>query len=111
MVQKKKAGLLRPNPKCPEILSGDVVPDAESAYGADDLLTEGEVIRWLHVKKQWLADHRTRVLPIIPQIPMGKQILYPRRAINTWLASLVETRPTWERKDVSSTAPCHKEAA
>src|ERR1017187_7331145 len=111
MVQKKKAGRLRPNPKNLEILSGDIVSEDESSYGADDLLTEEEVIRWLHVKKQWLADHRTRVLPIIPHIPMGKQILYPRGAVKTWLASLVETRPTWERKDVSRTAPCRKEAA
>jgi hypothetical protein len=111
MVQKKKAGLLRPNPKDLESFSGDIVSEDESSYGADDLLTEGEVIRWLHVKKQWLADHRTRVLPIIPHIPMGKQILYPRRAVETWLANLVETRPTWERKDVTRTAPCRRKEA
>jgi hypothetical protein len=56
----------------------------------------------LGVKRQWLADHRTRVQPIIPHITMGREIRYPKRAIDGWLASMVETRPTWERSNTSA---------
>jgi hypothetical protein len=65
----------------------------------DELLTEEEVMKLLKMKnKQWLADHRTRVLPIIPHVLFGREIRYPKRLLLRWVASLIETRPTWERK-------------
>jgi hypothetical protein len=66
---------------------------------------------WLHVKNQWQADHRTRVEPIIPYIPKGKQILYPKSAVQAWLDRLVVTRPSWKRKSVSLVPADRKEAA
>jgi hypothetical protein len=33
---------------------------------------------------------------------MGREIRYPKRAIDGWLASMVETRPTWERSNTSA---------
>jgi predicted DNA-binding transcriptional regulator AlpA len=93
---KKNGGLLKPNPK--QLEESPTVPGANLL---DDLMTEEEVMKKLGVKKQWLADHRTRVQPIIPHIPMGREIRYPRRAVDEWLASMVETRPNWERKEPS----------
>jgi hypothetical protein len=94
---KARGGLLKPNPKS---LPFDA-PVALPVFEEEDYLTDAQVMAWLHVKKQWLADHRTRVEPIIPHIPMGKQILYPKSAVQAWLDRLVETRPSWKRKPAS----------
>jgi hypothetical protein len=65
----------------------------------DELLIEEEAMSLLKIKnKQWLADHRTRILPIIPHILFGREIRYPKRLLLRWIASLIETRPMWERK-------------
>jgi hypothetical protein len=63
-----------------------------------DYLTTEQVMDWLGVSRQWLADHRTRVQPIIPHIKLGREILYPKHRVAELLASLTETRPSWERK-------------
>lgn len=62
-----------------------------------DLIPESAVIEMLGVSEQWLKDHRTRVEPIIPHVKLGRRILYPRRLVNEWMATLVESRPRWER--------------
>jgi hypothetical protein len=103
---KGHGGLLKPNPKA---LPADA-PVALPVFEEEEYLTDAQVMAWLHVKKQWLADHRTRVEPIIPHIPMGKQILYPKCAVQAWLDRLVETRPSWKRKTVSQVPADHKEA-
>lgn len=92
--QNIKGGLIKPNPKAVSISLPVIDHD-------DDYLTDEEVMDWLNVKRQWLADHRTRVEPIVPHIKMGKQILYPKPAVKAWLDALVETRPTWERRNVA----------
>jgi hypothetical protein len=72
----------------------------------DELLTDEEVMKLLKIKnKQWLADHRTRVLPIIPHVLFGREIRYPRRLVLRWIASLIETRPTWQRKEKEMADP------
>jgi hypothetical protein len=86
----KKGGLLKPNPKSIVI---PVIDDDEP----DELLTEDAVVAWLHVTKQWLADHRTRIEPIIPHIAMGRRIVYSKRAIQVLLKSLERTKPRWDR--------------
>jgi hypothetical protein len=107
-------GLLKPNPKTvqafPPCSSGiaapmpvhsesrPVVSSYDLAYGKDDMISESVVMEWLGVTKQWLADHRTRVEPIIPHLLLGKEIRYSRSEVNGWLRQLVETRPRWERQ-------------
>jgi hypothetical protein len=102
---KARGGLLKLNPKA---LPADA-PVALPIFEEEEYLTDAQMMAWLHVKKQWLADHRTRVEPIIPHIPMGKQILYPKCAVQAWLDRLVETRPSWKRKAVSQVAADRKE--
>ena len=104
---KARGGLLKPNPKS---LPADA-PVALPVFEEEEYLTEAQVMAWLHVKKQWLADHRTRVEPIIPHIAMGKQILYPKRAVQAWLDGLVETRPSWKRRTVPQASADRKESA
>src|SRR5438309_2368232 len=91
-----QSGLLRPNPRLQAI-----VPVAETVEEvspeADELLTDEQVCKILKVKKQWLRDHTTRVEPIVPHIPMGRQIRYSKRALYTWIEAQIEIRPTWER--------------
>jgi len=106
-IGKARGGLLKPSPKA---LPADA-PVAFPVVEDEEYLTDEQVMAWLHVKKQWLADHRTRVEPIVPHISMGKQILYPKRAVQTWLDRLVETRPSWERRTVSQVAADRKESA
>lgn len=87
-------GLLRPTPR-------QVQPErsvtGEAFFLPDDLISEEDLMKWLSVDRQWLADHRTRVLPIIPHIRLGKTIRYSRSRISAWLGGCVETRPRWER--------------
>jgi hypothetical protein len=104
-IGKGRSGLLKP---CPKAVPADA-PGAFPVVEDEEYLTDEQMMAWLHVKKQWLADHRTRVEPIIPHIPMGKQILYPKRAVQTWLDRLVETRPSWERKTDFQVPADHKE--
>lgn len=104
---KARGGLPKPNPKA---LPGDASV-AFPVFEEEEYLTEAQVMAWLHVKKQWLADHRTRVEPIIPHIRMGKQILYPKSAVRAWLRRLLETQPSWKRKIVSQAPAEGKEAA
>jgi hypothetical protein len=75
---RDRGGLLKPNPK----QAADVPETPASPNLLDDLMTEEEVMEKLGVKRQWLADHRTRVQPIIPHITMGREIRYPKRAID-----------------------------
>ena len=95
MKNQSKGGLLKPDPK--------QVEETPSTSGVvnllDDLMTEEEVMKKLGVKRQWLADHRTRVQPIIPHIRMGREIRYRRSSLDEWLASIEEIRPTWERSE------------
>jgi hypothetical protein len=64
----------------------------------EDPLEEQEVMSILKVNKQWLADHRTRVLPIIPHAPLGRIILYPsKRGLMLWIRQQMQTRPRWQR--------------
>jgi hypothetical protein len=44
-------------------------------------------------------------------IPVGKQILYPKSAVQAWLDRLLEIRPSWKRKTVSQVPADRKEAA
>jgi hypothetical protein len=67
--RKAHGGLLKPNPKALPADPAVALP----VFEEEEYLTDAQVMAWLHVKKQWLADHRTRVEPIIPHIPMGKQ--------------------------------------
>jgi hypothetical protein len=91
--KRQKGGLLKPIPGRPE------PPSAvnEDLYSPEDLITEEQVVGWLAVDKTWLADHRTRVEPIIPHVKLGKTIRYSRRAIQYWLSECVQTTPRWER--------------
>jgi hypothetical protein len=101
---KRQGGLLRvvhnnttvePTPERAKL---EVVQQWQGRELEDELLEEEEVMMILKVKKQWLRDHTTRVLPIVPHVRMGRQISYPKRAIFAWIAAQTETRPTWERK-------------
>jgi|HubBroStandDraft_6_1064221.scaffolds.fasta_scaffold2427577_2 hypothetical protein len=64
----------------------------------DEYLTDEQVMNILGVSKQWLADHRTRVEPIIPHVTLGRESRYPKRALYAWINARTETRPTWDRK-------------
>ena len=107
-------GLLKPNPKTVQAFtpcssgidarmpvhseSRPVVSSYDLAYSKDDMISESVVMEWLGVTKQWLADHRTRVEPIIPHLLLGKEIRYSRCEVHGWLRQLAETRPRWERQ-------------
>lgn len=98
-MQTKKAGLLKPNPR-----TNGVTLDVPLATPAieDEYLTDEQVCGILHVNKQWLRDHTTRVKPILPHIRLGRKIVYPRRALYEWMNTRVETRPNWERQEVGA---------
>jgi hypothetical protein len=73
-------------------LSADYLRDDE------DPLEEQEIMNILRVNKQWLADRRTRVLPIIPHALLGRIILYPsKRGLMLWIRQQMQTRPRWQR--------------
>jgi predicted DNA-binding transcriptional regulator AlpA len=63
----------------------------------DEYLTDKAVMEWLGVNAQWLADHRTRVEPIIPHVKLGNLVRYPRAAVQSWLEAQTVTTPRWER--------------
>jgi hypothetical protein len=93
-------GLFTTNPK--QALAPESRPPetrAPAAHEDDEILTDEQVMRILKVKRQWLRDHTTRVEPIIPHMPMGREIRYSKRALYSWLGSLIETRPSWERNE------------
>ena len=93
-------GLFKPNPTR-EV--GDQHSSTTLTVDEDELLTDEQVCAILKVKKQWLRDHTTRVEPIVPHIPtMGRHVRYPRRALYAWIREQIETRPSWERKKVST---------
>jgi hypothetical protein len=71
---------------------------ADYLWDEEDPLEEQEIMSILKVNKQWLADHRTRVLPIIPHAPLGRVILYPsKRGLMLWIRQQMQTRPRWQR--------------
>jgi hypothetical protein len=93
----RPAGLLRP-------VATTTIPEpapqpAFLPHAEEELLTDDEVIRMLRVNRQWLADHRTRIQPIIPHIKLGREIRYLRSDILQMLRSARETRPRWERTE------------
>lgn len=91
--KQRKGGLFKPVPGIPESM-----PTVnEDFYSPEDLITDEQVLAWLAVDKTWLADHRTRVEPIIPHVKLGKTIRYSRRAIQRWLSECLQTAPRWER--------------
>jgi len=96
-----KGGLFRPIPeKKPSAQAVEPQqPTPPSPSTDDELLTDADVMTLLKVKKQWLRDHTTRVLPIVPHIKIGREIRYSKRAIHAWIMAQQETRPTWERKE------------
>jgi predicted DNA-binding transcriptional regulator AlpA len=78
-------------------LTARLEPSSAITPKGDELLGAEAVMDWLGVSEQWLADHRTRVEPIIPHVKLGSLIRYPRKAIQTWLDAQTITRPSWER--------------
>ena len=74
-----------------------VVEKKDVGSEVEEYLTDERVMKILDVTKQWLADHRTRVEPIIPHVTLGREIRYPKRALYAWMSTRTETRPKWER--------------
>ena len=67
----------------------------------EEYLTDNAIMEWLGVNAQWLADHRTRVEPIIPHVKLGSIIRYPKAAIQAWLDAQMVTQPRWDRTRAS----------
>lgn len=98
----RKGGLFRPVAETKPVAVENVpvlTPTPTPTIDEDELLTDADVMAILKVKKQWLRDHTTRVLPIVPHIKIGREIRYSRKAIQAWIMAQQETRPSWERTE------------
>ena len=53
------------------------------------LLTVGDLARWLNISKAWIYDHAGgRRQPVLPSVKLGKSLRFDEDNVNNWLKAL-----------------------